>query len=85
MNPELSTLIKDVVNSCTTFIKFEKPNSRPIVGVSKAEEFNQTISMDLQEIKPKLWYAHMVDEFTRYSAAAIISTKRVPVKIFMKY
>ena len=85
LNSEVSTVIKDVVNSCTTCIKFKKPSSRPIVGLSKAEDFNQTVSIDLDELKPKLWYMLMVDEFTRYSAAAIISTKTVTAKIFMKH
>ena len=75
LNPELFPLIKEVVNRCTTCIKFKKPSSRPIVGLSKAEDFNQVASIDLHEIKTKLWYTHIVDEFTRYSAAAIISTK----------
>ena len=56
-----STLIKDVVNSCATCIKFKKPRSRLIVELSKAEDFNQTMSIDLHELKPKLWYIHMVD------------------------
>ena len=75
LNTELFPLIKEVVNRCTTCIKFKKPSSRPIVGLSKAEDFNQDVSIDLHEIKTKLCYMHIVDEFTRYSAAAIISTK----------
>ena len=61
LDPELSTLIKDVVNSCATCIKLKKPRSRLIVELSKAEDFNQTMSVDLHELKPKLWYIHMVD------------------------
>ena len=56
LNTELSALIKDVVNRCTTCIKFKTPSSRPIVGLSKAEDFNQTVSIDLHKLKPKLWY-----------------------------
>lgn len=85
MNPELSTLIKEVVNSCTTRIKFKKSSCQPIVGLSQAEDSNQTVSIDLHKLKPKLWYMHMVDEFTRYSAVAIISTKTMTAKIFMKH
>ena len=76
LNPELS--------SCTTCFKFKKP-SQPIVGLSKEEDFNQTVSVDFDKLNPKLWYMHMVEEFTRYSAAAIISTKTITAKIFMKY
>ena len=83
--PELSTLIKDVVNSCTTCIKFKKSRSRLIVGLSKTEDFNQTMSIDLHRLKPKLWYMHMVDKFARYSAADIISTKTIKAKIFTKH
>ena len=85
LNPELSTLIKEVVNSCTTCIKFKKSSCQPIVGLSQAEDSNQTVSIDLHKLKPKLWYMHMADEFTRYSAVAIVSTKTMTAKIFMKH
>ena len=61
-------------------MKFKKPSSRPIVGLSKAEDFNQTVSIDLHELKPKLWYMHLVDEFTRYSAAKTMTAKTMTVK-----
>ena len=72
LDPELPTLTKDVVNRRITCIKFNKPGSRPIVGPSKAHDLNQTVLVDLDELKPKLCYMHVVDEFTRYNAAADI-------------
>ena len=77
--------IKEAVNSCTTCIKFKKPSSRPIVGLTKAEDFNQTMSINLHKLKSKLWYMHMVDEFTRYKAATIMSTKTITAKVLMKH
>ncbi|PIK59085.1 hypothetical protein BSL78_03967 [Apostichopus japonicus] len=34
------------------------------------------IAMDLHEIRPHLWYLHVIDLFSRYSAAVVITNKR---------
>lgn len=67
IDSEISHLLKEVVHYCATCIKFKKPSSFPIVALSKADDFNETLSVDLHELKrgPKLWYMHMMDEFTR--------------------
>ena len=45
------------------------------MGLPKATEFNQTISVDLHYLEPSTWYLHMIDEFSRFSAAAMIRKK----------
>lgn len=72
---KLNLLSKKVVNSCKTCIKFSKPSPGPIVTFLKADNFNETMSLDLHQLEPGLWYMHMVDEFTKCSAAAIITSK----------
>ena len=69
------------VESCT---KYKKQPARPIVGLSKADNFNQTVSMDLHQLEPNMWYMHVIDEFSRFSNAQIIRNKDASVRIFMK-
>ena len=81
---DISLLVKEVVRSCSTGKKFRKPSPRPVVGFSKADDFNQTVSVDLHELKSNLWYLHIVDEFTRYSAATLVNNKSLCAKAFIK-
>ena len=85
LNNDNKSLVKKVIDSCETCIKFRKPKPRPIVAFSKADDFNKTVSLDLHELKPGLWYFHMVDEFSRFSAAAIITNKSHCAKVFLRY
>ena len=71
----LTEIIEDVVNNRETCLTFKRPSPRPVVGLPKASEFNDTVSVDLHQLKPNLWYLHIIDEFTRFSNAAIISKK----------
>ena len=66
-------IIENVVQSCDTCIRFARGPPRPVVGLSKAKDFNEIISLDLHEINSGLYYFHMIDEFTRYSIAVIIN------------
>ena len=81
---DISLLVKEVVRSCSTCKKFQKPSPRPVVGFSKADDFNQTVSVDLHELKSNLWCLHIVDEFTRYSAATLVNNKSLCAKAFIK-
>ena len=87
LDGEISQLLKEVVDNCATRIKFKKLSAHPTVSLSKADDFNQTLSVDLHELKhgPKLWYMHTVDAFTRYSAGAILTNKAAAGKNFMKH
>ena len=79
----MTEIIEDVVNNCETCLKFKCPPPRPVVGLPKASQFNDTVSVDLHQLKPNLWYLHMIDEFTRFSNAAIISKKNDSMKAFI--
>ena len=81
---DISLLVKEVARSCSTCKKFRKPSPRPVVGFSKADDFNQTVSVDLHELKSNLWYLHIVDEFTPYSAATLVNNKSLCAKAFIK-
>ena len=86
MTPDLKYIIEDIVSNCDVCIRHQREKPRPVVGLSKSDGFNQTISMDLHELVPhKIWYLHMVDEFTRYSNAVIIKSKSVVPQAFLRF
>ena len=47
-----------------------------MVGFPLANDYNQTVAVDLHQLEPNLWYLHIIDEFTRFSAGCITRTKR---------
>ena len=55
-----------------------------IAAFSKTEDFNKIMSLDLHQLEPGLWCMHMIDEFTKFTAAAIINSKIHCANIIMK-
>ena len=70
--------IDNVTNNCETCSRYKKARSRPVVCFSFARNFNECLAMDLKfvTIQGKIFIVlHMIDVFTRYSAASIIKSK----------
>ena len=80
MSNDLKQIIDKVIESCETYQKFRKPPSKRVVAFTKSDSFNETLSLDLHELKPNLWYLHAVDEFSRFSAASLITKKSLVAK-----
>ncbi len=68
--------LTEVVKSCDVCTKFKRPPAKPAVCLPLAYSFNEVIAMDLHELGPSLWYLHIIDVFTRYSAATVIKSKQ---------
>ena len=84
---ETMNLLSEVIQKCEICVKNKRPPPRPAVGLPLATDFNEVVAVDLHEIeKSKLWYLHIIDEFTRFSSGAIITSKRptVFVRCFIK-
>ena len=81
---DISLLIKKVVNTCETCITFCKSTPQLVAVSTKAEDFNETVSVDIHQLSTNLWYMHFVDECIRYSAAVIVRNKAVCNKAFVK-
>ena len=79
LNSEIISLTDATAEKCKTCKVYKKPNPRPIAGLSRATNFNQTVAMDLHQLSDNLWYFHMIDEFIRFSNAVIIKSKATPV------
>ena len=84
MSNDLKQIIDKVIESCETFRKFRKLPSKPVVAFTKSDPFNETLSLNLLELKPNLWYLHAADEFSRFSAASLITNKSLVAKLFFK-
>lgn len=82
MDNQTDKLIDNVVGECDTCIKYKKPAARPVVGLSKANDFNQTVSMDLHSLDQNLWYMHVIDEFTRFAMHRSFETK-TPQSVYL--
>ena len=83
----ITETINKVVSQCSTCKQYKKPMPRPAVELPRAYDFNDTVAMDLHQLGPNLWYLHLIDEFSRFSNAAIIKSKssNVVIKMFLKY
>ena len=84
VDTEVNKIIDTIVNDCESCTLYKKQQARPVVALSKADDFNQTVLMDLHQLETNLWYMHIIDEFTRYSNAQIIHNKTATVHTFMK-
>ena len=74
-------ILESTCKECKFCGKYKQQFSRPIVAFPETE-FNSRVNMDLKEItghEPKIWILHIVDSATRYTAAALIRTKRKEV------
>ena len=74
-NKELEKMIVKISNDCHVCKKFKKAPPRPIVSVPLANNFNEVIAIDLK-CYGKQFFLVIVDVFTKYCAAALISDKK---------
>ena len=81
LNDEISNLIDEISLNCDICKQYKKVSPRPVVGLPRATDFNQSVAMDLHYIDKNLWYFHMIDEFSRYSNVVIIKSKQPAVII----
>ena len=84
IDKDLNAIIEKIVQSWDTCLRFKRAPPRPVVGLSKAKDFSETISLDLHEINSGLYYLHIIDEFTRCSNTVIIKKKSSSLAAFIK-
>ena len=74
-HPDMVDTITKVTDSCNTCLRYRKPPHRPAVAFPLASRFNQTVAIDLKDIKPGIKIIHMVDHATRYGQACLVKNK----------
>lgn len=74
LNKELDKLD----GSCQFCEKYKRKKPTPVVALPLARRFNETVAMDLKQYShnPNIWFLHLIDHFTRYSASCVIKTKK---------
>ena len=45
------------------------------MGLPLASQFNHTVAMDLKSYANGVWILHLIDTFTKYSAACVVKSK----------
>ena len=73
--PELNSAIKSVTANCETCQRYRRNPSKPVVAFPLATRFNETVALDLKDIRPGFKILHMVDHATRYGQAAVVANK----------
>ena len=80
-----------ISKNCLPCQRFKKTPPVPIVSLPLSSTFNEAVSMDLIVIKQGKYILHIIDMFTRYSAACVRQSKRQEVivdaimKIWISY
>jgi len=67
--------VDDITNKCETCIKYKRQPPRPVVAMSMANVFNETIAMDLKIWKQGTYFLVCVDLATRFCRATVITDK----------
>ncbi|KAL2099481.1 hypothetical protein ACEWY4_003875 [Coilia grayii] len=73
---ECATILHRIMSECETCQRYSKIKPRPAVGLPLASQHNETVAVDLHELEPGLWYLHIIDQFTRFSAGSVLPTKK---------
>ena len=71
---ELIKSIEEVQKTCKICNEYAKPTPRPVVGLSHASAFNETVAMDLFSFRGKI-ILHLIDHLTRFSVAYLCNSK----------
>ena len=85
-DPEVYRDMTEIVEKCDVCARHKTP-PKPVVGMPFAEDYNHTVAVVLHELDRNVWYFHMIDEYTRFSAVVIIRSKQASVIVdsFMKH
>ena len=71
---EMLKIVDKIKNECKTCSKYGRKPPKPIVTLPRANDFNDSVAMDLKFFGGKM-VLHIIDHFTRYSAACVIPSK----------
>ena len=75
-DPQVYRDMTEIVEKCDVCTRPKKTPPKPVVGMPLAEDYNHTVAVDLHQLDRNVWYFHMIDKYTRFSAAVIIRSKQ---------
>nr|XP_039264060.1 uncharacterized protein LOC120339893 [Styela clava] len=87
LSSDITSIIREVTNECEICLLHKRAPPRPVVGLPRSNEVNETVALDLHQLGPSLWYLHVIDEFSRYSNAALIHSKspKIIIQKFLQF
>ena len=75
-------MMRKIQENCAVCKKYKRKASKPSVGLPKAREVNETVSIDLKPVsaitgdeKDQRHFVYIMDEFSRFTAAGISKSK----------
>ena len=77
---EFLKILVEFPSFCDFCQRYKRAEPRPIVGFSLATEFNETVAMDLKDIKEHK-ILHLIDLATKYSVAIKIHNRESTIII----
>lgn len=79
---KVKKVAQEVYEECKICFKSQPTKSRPVVGLPLATKFNESVSMDLKEVKfrgEKIILLNMIDYTTRFFASSKVKSKKKEV------
>ena len=73
--PHFSEMVDKIINGCEGCILRKRNPDRPSVALPRTEDFNEILSMDLKIWKGQ-YILYMIDTFSRYTIATVITRKK---------
>ena len=76
--PDLWSKLSKIHQNCDICKLQSKKRPVPCVGMPLSSAFNDVLAMDLHQVanERSTWFLHMIDEFSRFSVAVIITDKK---------
>ena len=71
---EFIKILQELPHTCEICLRYKKADPRPIVGFSLGSYFNETVAMDIKEIKG-IKVLHLIDHGTRFSVGVKLRNK----------
>ena len=76
---EVNNSLEKLVDKCDICLRYGRSALKPVAALPLSTEFNGCVAMDLHELTilgRNIWYFHIIDVFSRFSAAGIVRTKK---------
>ena len=72
--PEMKNVITNIESNCSTCKLYAKTPPKPVVALSRAQKFNEVLSVDLKKWRGKL-ILYMIDQWSRLTRGCFIKSK----------
>ena len=76
---ETMKLLKEITEQCEICITYKRTPPTPKNCLPRAKSCNESVTVDLRMFKDGTYMLHMIDEFSRYSVGALVTTKKAQV------